>query len=183
MLLVILLVNLKNIYNCDTYNNDLIDSNKTLSESTMFLFFKEYDNVTTGLCYPTDQFVKTINSFGEAFAELFKSATHYIGINKYIVSQLMTSNLNFLTCDAHKTSLQEDLIKMYVSLMIYYKLKNISKLLNNNKKKSKKDEKIIVIKCHVYNLYCSCKNYSNVFLFLYNPSIPNGFIFTVQNYF
>lgn len=129
-------------YNCEICKNDLIDSNKTLSGSTMFLFFKEYDNVTKGLCYPTDQFIESINYFGESFAELFRKATHYSKISEYIVSELLNFNLNFLTCNMHKTCLQEDLVKMYVSLMIYYKLKYISNSLNNSKRNAKKIKKL-----------------------------------------
>ena len=90
---------------------NLVDANKTLSQSTVFIYFKQFEHALIDLCFLQEKFSGLIAIFGEVFVENLKNISQYSGISKYIIYELLKFDLSFLTCYVHKANLQKDIVK------------------------------------------------------------------------
>ena len=114
---------------------------KMLSRDLLFIYFKEYDIVKDGLKAPSDSWLKTICEFGRSFNSAFNINCNEPGLTYNIICKYRDIDHDWLNCTTHANEIWEYILKKYVLLMVYHKLKRISKDIYNEKRAAKKRKK------------------------------------------
>lgn len=116
---------------------------KELSRELLFIYFKEYDNVKNGLKAPSNSWLKTICEFGRRFNDLFYKYYYKQGLLRNIICNFRDIDHDWLNCAIHADKVWELILKKYITLMIYHKLKIISRDIHDLKKDAKKRKKVL----------------------------------------
>lgn len=109
----------------------------------LFIYFKEFDNVKNGLKTPSDSWLKTI--CGNLAGSLMIYFTCIIIIKDYCVILCLILEILIMagwTVPVMPMNYGSTFKKKYVTLMIYYKLKQISRDEYDPKKVAKKRKKL-----------------------------------------
>lgn len=128
------------ILDCNNCKKTLITT-KDLTPETIFIYFKEFDMVKRGLNYPSLNLIETISIFGLKFQTMFTTFCYEPLILKKMTDVLINEPHDFLSCKSHSNTIWQYMVNLYLKMMIYAKVKQLSKNLpkvRNAKNKLKK---------------------------------------------
>lgn len=128
-------------FQCEKCEKDLTQD-KLLSRELLFIYFKQFDNVKNGLKAPSESMLKTICLFGKSFHKLFDEHCNDMNFVANIVNKFKVYDHDWLTCTSHAEDLWEYIVRKYVLLMTYHKVKRVSLDLYDRKRAAKKCKKL-----------------------------------------
>lgn len=128
-------------YDCQICQNSLTCSNESLS-SSLFIYFKQFENVKKGLIYPSKIFKETICKFGKIFEIIFEAGCYKKGVRQIICNELRSVDNSFLLCQAHSPEVWNIIIDLYSRTMLFNKLRYLTKDIQNSKKLANKIKKL-----------------------------------------
>ena len=122
-----------NCYNCRAL---LIDANKTLTDSTIYLYFKQYLHldIDHGLMYPSDELLKCIMSIVNVTDEIFCSILYkdnVLKITKRFVEE-KTNFSNICACADHGDILTLKIVEISSKLCLKIHLRELNRSLITN---------------------------------------------------
>lgn len=119
-----------------------MEGTKESRPNTLLLRLREYEGVKDGLVYPSDGILETICELGTKFYDLFCKYFNETGVKRKIVNNLFDIDHSWFCCPEHDQQVWDYILDLYVKIMLYNKVKQLSSDIRDRKRPAKKLKKL-----------------------------------------